>query len=56
MYSLRIIILTVFACQAQDKLINQGLTGFMPVSEVVEKGCIDYYADRRKMTFCFGEN
>ena len=28
----------------------------MPESDVVEKGCIHCYADRRKMTFCFGEN
>ena len=55
-YSLCIIILAVFARQAQDKLINQGLTGFKPASETVYKGCIHHYADRRKMTFCFGEN
>ena len=28
----------------------------MPASEVVYKGCIHRYADRRKMTFHFGEN
>ena len=40
----------------QDKLINQDLTGFMPTSEVVYKGCIHSCAGRRKITFHFGGN
>ena len=36
-YSLWIIILAVFARQAWSKLINQGLTGFKPASDVVYK-------------------
>lgn len=32
------------------------MTGFKPASDVVYKGCIHLCADRRKITFRFGEN
>ena len=32
------------------------MTGFKPASGVVYKGCIHLCADRRKITFRFGEN
>ena len=31
------------------------MTGFKPACKVVYKGCIHSCADRRKITFCFGE-
>ena len=50
------VIHVVFAHQAQDKLINQVLTGFKPTGDVVIKAVYTCILSGQKKTFPFGEN